>query len=151
MNEAFVTRAGDARRFTTTPTDALSFLCEGNESMPDVMVERIARGDGPPLHSHPWAAWDVVIRGTVRYRVGDQTWDLHAGDFVYVPGDAVHTFMGLSDDAEIVQFQLPGGFHVAYAEIAAAFDDGKPDMGALTAVAQRHGFTLHGPPLRATT
>lgn len=151
MDTPFVTRAAEARSFTTTPTDVMSFLCEGNESMPDVMVERLARGDGPPLHSHPWQAWDVITRGTVRYRVGDETYDLEQGDFIYVPRDAVHAFMATSDEAEIVQFQSPGGFHVAYAEIAAVFANGKPDFAELGEVARRHRITLHGPPLRAST
>jgi mannose-6-phosphate isomerase-like protein (cupin superfamily) len=150
MDAPLVKRARDARSFNTTPTDSMTFLCEGSDAMPDVMIEQLSPGDGPPLHSHPWQAWDVVTRGRVRYRVGDDTWDLEPGDFVYVPRDVVHAFMAIGDEpAEVVQYQWPGGFHVAYAELAAVFAKGKPDFGALQEVAQRHRITLHGPPLRA--
>ena len=150
MDRHFVTRFDDARRFTTTPTDELRFLCQGGASMPDVMFERISPGDGPPLHSHPWAAWDVLVRGALRYHVDGEEYDLGPGDFIYVPADAVHSFMGIGDGvAEIVQYQWPGGFQHAYVDIAAAFEGGKPNFDKLAQAADTHGFTIHGPPLAA--
>ncbi|MDW3219240.1 MAG: cupin domain-containing protein [Acidimicrobiales bacterium] len=150
MNEPLITRPGEGLTFTTSPTDQMTFLCQGDEVMPDVMVERLAPGDGPPLHSHPWAGWDVVTRGEVRFHVDGETFDLKAGSFIYTPADAVHAFMAIGDEhAEIVQYQWPGGFHIVYADIAEVFADGPPDPQALAEVADRHGFTLHGPPLSA--
>lgn len=150
MDTPRVTRAGDGLTFNTTPSDTMTFLLPGDESTPDVMIERISPGDGPPLHSHPWAAWDVVVRGRVRFHIAGEDYDLDAGSFAYTPPDAVHAFMGIGDqEAEIVQFQWPGGFHVAYAELAAAFADGRPDFSVLNDIAGRHRFTLHGPPLAA--
>ena len=146
----FVTRPGEGLTFTTTPTDVMTFLCRGDAAMPDVMTERLAAGDGPPLHSHPWAAWDVVTRGKVRFQIDGQTYDLEAGSFIYTPANAVHAFMDLGDEeAEILQFQWPGGFHVAYAELAEAFAGGPPDPAVMQGIAERHDFTLHGPPLAA--
>ena len=75
MDVARITPAGEGLTFTTTPTDEMTFLCLGDETMPDVMVERLAPGDGPPLHSHPWAAWDVVSRGRVRFQIDGETYD----------------------------------------------------------------------------
>ncbi len=148
MSQPIVTRADEALTYNTTPTDVMQFLCQGDDEMPDVMVERLAPGDGPPQHSHPWSAWDVVTRGSVRYLIGSDTHDLGPGDFAYVPPDVVHAFMATGEEpAEIVQFQWPGGFHRPYAEFSEAFADGPPDFAALAAVAQRHGITLHGPPL----
>lgn len=150
MDTPVITRPGEGLTFSTTPTDVLTFLLAGDASMPDVMVERLAPGDGPPLHSHPWAGWDVVTRGTVRFHIDGAVHDLEAGSFIYTPAGAVHAFMALGDDeAEIVQYQWPGGFHVAYAEIAAAFEGGRPDPAKLQQVAERYGFELHGPPLAA--
>lgn len=148
MTQAMVTRAEEGLTFTTTPTDVMTFLCEGDQQMPDVMVERLSPGDGPPLHSHPWAAWDVVVRGQVRFRIDGEDIDLGPGDFIHTPADAVHAFVATGDEqAEMVEFQFPGGFHVAYADLAAAFSDGTPDPSTLAQIAQKHNFTLHGPPL----
>lgn len=151
MNQPFVTRSGEGLTFNTSPTDEMTFLCQGNDQMPDVMIERLAPGDGPPLHSHPWAAWDVVIKGHVTFRSGDETFELGPGDFVYTPPDVVHAFCAIGDGpAEIVQFQWPGGFHEAYAELADAFAGGPPEFPTLAAIAARHQIQLHGPPLAAT-
>ena len=148
MDQPMVTRAGEALSFTTTPTDTLAFLCQGDSEMPDVMSERLSPGDGPPLHSHPWANWEVVVRGRLRVRMGEDTFEVSAGDFFHTPSDVVHTFMAIGDEpAEIVAFGWPGGFHKAYAEISKEFADGEPDFGALAEVAGRHHITLHGPPL----
>ena len=49
----FVTRADEALRFTTTPTDVMRFLVEGGSDLPDITDETLAPGDGPPLHRHP--------------------------------------------------------------------------------------------------
>lgn len=150
MAQAFVTRREAGRHFNTTKTDTMTFLCEGDAKMPDVMIERLAPGDGPPVHSHPWAAWDVVTQGRVRYRVGEEEWELEPGDFIYTPQGAPHAFMATGDEAaEIVQFQFPGGFHVAYADLAAAFANGPPAPSTLAEISARHQITLHGPPLAA--
>jgi mannose-6-phosphate isomerase-like protein (cupin superfamily) len=151
MDKPRITRPGEGLAFATTPTDTMTFLCPGDESSPDVMVERLAPGDGPPLHSHPFATWEVVIRGRVRFQIDGESVDLDAGSFVYTPPNAVHAFMAIGDEeAELVQFNWPGGFHVAYADIANAFADGRPDPSKLGEVAAQHGITLHGPPLAAT-
>lgn len=150
MDQPIVTRASEALSFTTTPTDTMNFLCEGNDQMPDVMTETLSPGDGPPLHSHPWAAWDVVVSGNVRVRLGDDTFEFSAGDFFYTPPDVVHTFMAIGEEpAEIVGFQWPGGFHEAYKGISEAFAGGEPDMAALSKTCDEHGIALHGPPLAA--
>lgn len=148
MSRSFITRAGEGLTFNTTPTDHMTFLCKGDENMPDVMIERLSPCDGPPLHSHPWAGWEVVIKGRVRFHIDGEEHDLGPGDFIYTPADAVHSFMAIGDeDAEIVQFQWPGGFHIAYAQIAAAFEGGAPDPAELERVAAANRFTLHGPPM----
>lgn len=150
MDTPQVIRPGEGLTYQTSPTDVMTFLCPGDDSTPDVMIERLAPGDGPPLHSHPWAAWDVVVRGHVRFHVGGETCEVPPGSMVYTPPDVVHAFAAVGDvEAEIVQYQWPGGFHVAYAELAEAFADGQPDFGDLAKIAGRHRITLHGPPLAA--
>lgn len=49
MDTPRITRAGEGLTFNTTPSDTMRFLCAGDEVMPDVMIERLAPGDGPPL------------------------------------------------------------------------------------------------------
>ncbi len=48
MDLQVVTRATDALTFTTTPTDVMRFLAQGDGESPDVSDEMLAPGDGPP-------------------------------------------------------------------------------------------------------
>lgn len=144
-----IVRADEALSFTTTPTDHMRFLLEGDASVPDIYDERLMPGDGPPWHRHPWATWDTVIEGKVRFRIGDQTIDAEAGDLVFSPPNVPHAFMGAGHGgSRILGVNIPGGFHRLYAELAAAFDDsGAADFVAMTEAAARHGAEILGPPL----
>lgn len=149
MDGPIVTRGADALTFTTAPTDVMRFLALGDNSSPDVYVESLAPGDGPPLHSHPWVTWEVVVEGRLRALVGDDTYELSTGDLLFTPPNVVHTFMAIGEaQAQIVGINWPGGFHNLYAELAPLLQaDGPPDFGALIAAGARHGAEILGAPL----
>jgi len=149
MSTPVVTRAEDALTFTTAPTDIMQFLATGDQGSPDVYVERLAPGDGPPLHRHPWMTWEVVVEGRIRALVGDDSFEVGPGDLLFTPPDVPHTFMAIGDtEARIVGINWPGGFHHLYAELAPLFHQGgAPDFGAMAAAAARHGAEILGPPL----
>ncbi len=153
MDEAFVVRGDEALSFTTTPTDQLRFLCAGGPNMPDVEDERLAPGDGPPLHRHKWATWSIVIEGTFLIRIGDDDHNVGPGDLIFTPPDVIHTFACTGEiDGRLIHFNWPGGFHHLYAELAEAFKgDGPPDFGAMAEAATRHNAEILGPPLSMTT
>lgn len=127
----------------------MTFLCEGDNDMPDVMHERLSPGDGPPLHSHPWATWEVVINGRLTVQMGDDRFEVSAGDFVYTPPNIVHTFMAVGNEpAEVIAMNWPGGFQHLYREFDAIMNTGgEPDFAAMASAAEKRGATLHGPPL----
>jgi mannose-6-phosphate isomerase-like protein (cupin superfamily) len=149
MTTPFVTRHEDALVFATAPTDVMAFLATGDGSSPDIYVEQLAPGDGPPLHRHPWMTWEVVVAGRIRARVGDETLELGAGDLLLTPPDVPHTFMAIGDgEARTVGINWPGGFHHLMADLTPLFQvDGPPDFGAVAAAAARHGAEILGPPL----
>lgn len=149
MTTPLVTRGEEALTFTTAPTDVMSFLATGDASSPDVYVERLGPGDGPPLHSHPWMTWEVVVHGRIRALVGDESFELGPGDMLFTPPDVPHTFMAIGDgEAQTVGINWPGGFHHLMAELAPLFQtDGPPDFSALKEAAVRHGAKIMGPPL----
>lgn len=151
MSTPIVTRASDALTFTTTPTDVMRFLAQGDEQSPDIYVEQLAPGDGPPLHRHPWVTWEVVVEGRIRALIGDDTYEAGVGDLIFTPPNVPHTFMAVGDtDAKVVGINWPGGFHKLYAEMAPLFQTGgPPDFGALAAAAAAHGAEILGPPLAA--
>ena len=149
MNQPIVTRGSAALAFTTTPTDQMRFLCPGGPELLDITDERLAPGDGPPLHRHPWSTWEVVVEGHIRALVGDETHELAAGDLLFTPPDVPHTFMAIgTTPARLIGINWPGGFQHLYAALAAAFAQaGPPDFAAMAAAAERHGAQIMGPPL----
>lgn len=151
MEPSTITRRADALTFTTTPTDTMRFLFAGRDGLPDITDETLAPGDGPPLHRHPWATWEVVVEGTVRVRAGDDEYEAGPGDLIYTPPGVVHAFVGVgSSPARLIGMNLPGGFHRLYAELAAAFEGGgSPDFAAMAAAASQYDTEILGPPLSA--
>ncbi len=148
MDMPIVTRGEDALAFTTSPTDVMTFLATGDGNSPDVYIERLAPGDGPPLHRHPWMTWEVVVEGRIRALVGDESFELGAGDLLFTPPDVPHTFMAIGGEARTVGINWPGGFHHLMADLAPLFRlAGPPDFGAIAAAASRHGAEILGPPL----
>lgn len=147
-----ITRGADALTFTTTPTDVMRFLATGGPHGPDVTDERLAPGDGPPLHRHPWATWEVVVEGTLLVHIDGEEHEVGPGDLVYTPPGAVHSFMATgTGPARLIGLNWPGGFHHLYAELAQAFaGDGPPDFPAMVEAAARHDTEILGPPLAVT-
>jgi mannose-6-phosphate isomerase-like protein (cupin superfamily) len=52
-----------------------------------------APGTGPKLHRHPYAEIFLVQEGTATYVVGDETFDVAAGQIAVVPPGAPHKFV----------------------------------------------------------
>ena len=68
---------------------------EGREhgSSVSFFVGEFARGTGPPLHRHPYDETFIVEAGTATFTVGDETFELGAGQIFVVPAGAPHKFV----------------------------------------------------------
>jgi quercetin dioxygenase-like cupin family protein len=56
----------------------------------DVLVYTYRAGTTFPPHAHSQAKCDAVLEGTLRIIVGDQVFDLKAGDRLYLPAGTRH-------------------------------------------------------------
>ena len=56
----------------------------------DVIVYTYRGGTSFPPHEHGQAKCDAVLEGTLRVTVGDQVFDLTAGDRIYLPAGTRH-------------------------------------------------------------
>lgn len=90
------------------------------------------------------------MTGRLLVRIGEQEFTLEPGGFAYLPSQAPHAFLNLTDEpAEIVVVYTPGGGHRFFEELGPAARGGAPDREQIAAIFQRHGMTLLGPPLTA--
>ena len=57
------------------------------------------RGDGTPLHLHPYPELFLVARNTALFTAGEEELSITAGHFVLVPANTPHRYVGASDEA----------------------------------------------------
>jgi quercetin dioxygenase-like cupin family protein len=50
-------------------------------------------GEGPGLHTHPYAETFVIQEGQATFTVGDETVTAHAGDILVAPANVPHAFV----------------------------------------------------------
>ncbi|WIX98945.1 alpha/beta fold hydrolase [Amycolatopsis mongoliensis] len=87
---------------------------------------------GPPQHRH--AQHDegfYVVRGTVRFTVGEETHDAPAGTLVMVPPGAPHTFANPGDEPAVILNTFTPDLYVQYFRDLRAFaaETGRPAQG----------------------
>jgi len=102
----------------------------------------------PPPHSH--AANEelvVVLEGTLRYTVGNETRDLQPGDHLSTPPGTVHGFSNPhAVMARALVINTPDIGAQYFREVAAIVDaGGPPDRVKMMATMQRYGLVPVGP------
>jgi mannose-6-phosphate isomerase-like protein (cupin superfamily) len=111
-------------------------------------------GSGPPLHRHGNDETFYVLEGEVAFIVDGAIHRTRAGECMFVPGNAAHTFRVISPEARIIVVCTPGG-HEELFRLAGGpalddglppLDDGPPDMARLLQAASVSGAEILGPP-----
>lgn len=148
-SDAIFLRAADAPSTSLSPTDRTRFLFADVPGQPEFVDAVAGRGDSPPLHRHPWASWEVIIEGTVRFVVDGVEFVAEAGDFVYTPPGAAHSYVVESERARMVGFNHPAPRFASLQrqaqEIFAV--PGPPDMQRVARLAGDHDVEVLGPPM----
>lgn len=66
------------------------------ERMQVAMVHK-EKGTGSRLHSHPNEQFNYVLKGDIRARVEDEETMMKPGDLVYIPANAAHYLVAVSE------------------------------------------------------
>jgi quercetin dioxygenase-like cupin family protein len=83
---------------------------EGQDDVPiSFYVTEFERGEGTPLHLHPYPELFLVERNTALFTAGDEELTVTAGHFVLVPANTPHRYIGASDEAVRVVSVHPTG------------------------------------------
>jgi quercetin dioxygenase-like cupin family protein len=117
----------------------------------DYFTVEVAPKGGPPLHVHHKQEEAIhVLNGRFKVRIGDELFELDEGGFAYLPSNNPHAFLNLTDEpGEIIVVYTPGGGHRFYEELGPATRNGTPDRTVVSAIFEKHGMSLLGPPLSA--
>ncbi|MCC5953915.1 MAG: cupin domain-containing protein [Acidimicrobiia bacterium] len=141
--------AAEASWLWRSATNGFRFLADGSDGAPDIYEELGGRGDGPPLHRHPWASWELVLEGRVRMVAGGETYVLGPGDALHIPSGVPHAYIVESETARLVGVSLSGGRFPDLQRVAGPLltAPGGPDREAMARNAAAHDAELLGPPL----
>ncbi len=83
---------------------------EGREEAPvSFYVTEFERGEGTPLHLHPYPEVFLVERNTALFTAGQEELTVTAGHFVVVPAHTPHRYVGASEEAVRVVSVHPSG------------------------------------------
>ena len=112
----------------------------------DFMEVTITHLQGPPLHLH-YEQDDTffVIEGTLTVQVGDELFELHAGDLVCAPKGVPHTFTNVGKEpVRVINIMTPGGFDRVLEDYT-SLPAGPPDPQVLEEFGQKHKLAIVGP------
>jgi quercetin dioxygenase-like cupin family protein len=100
------------------------------------------RGDPtPPLHVHRNEDEHVIVLdGTARFRVGERTHDLGAGEAIALPRGVPHAHEITSPRARLLTIATPGGFERLFTALGVAgAEPSPPDFPAYAAFVRTLG------------
>lgn len=146
--------AGDGRHVWFSGNLVTIKTGEGRSAGLTVLESQMHPGHAPPLHVHEGEDEAFyLLAGALRFRCGEEEFDVAVGDFVLVPRGTPHAFKVGPEGAHTLQVATSGclaGFMEAAGEPApspvmppdAAFDGAR-----VAAVAEQYDMTVVGPPL----
>lgn len=100
---------------------------------------------GAPPHMHK--TFDeicYVLEGTINIMVGDEVFEVNAGDWHLRPRGIVHTFWNSGkENARFIDIYVPGGHEAYMMELASLFENNnKPKPADFVALANKHDIVF---------
>ena len=150
MTAMRITRAGEGKRIKPSPEEDLYFKMTGEDTNGrfDYVEGTIRHLGGPPMHVHHFQDETFyVVEGALRFKVGEETFDLGAGDFAYIPRGVAHAYVNVGQEpVRGLGIFAPGGFD-AFMDEVGQLPPGPPDPVKMRELGEKHGQQVVGPPL----
>ena len=104
---------------------------------------------GPPLHIHlKQDEWFYVIEGEYRFQVGDDKYEMKAGDTIFLPRNVQHAFIQLTEKGKMIVSYFPAGKMESFFKVTDNWTS-PPSMEEIAKVFKDHDMEVVGPPLKA--
>ena len=111
------------------PGAVFHFLAKSEETNGSFSLIKITvqRGAEPPAHTHSRKDESYfILRGSIRYTIGEDQITVNEGEYVYLPKDLPHSFQILSNQAEVLMWISPGGLDEWFWDNSVPAPEGKP-------------------------
>ena len=103
------------------PGDRMTYVITGAETGGAFFMAEVSvvPGGGPPPHIHSREDEAFYVQqGTLVAQVGEQTLNLSAGDFVFLPRGVAHSFKNVGEEtARLLTIITPAGLENYFAEV----------------------------------
>ena len=104
---------------------------------------------GPPLHIHPnQDEWFYVIEGNYLFQVGEENYQMNAGDTIFLPRKVQHAFVQLSEKGKMIVSYLPAGKMEGFFAVTDKWTT-SPTKEEIAKVFAEHDMQVVGAPLKA--
>lgn len=104
---------------------------------------------GPPLHLHLYQdEYFYIINGEYLFQVGDDKFQMKAGDTIFLPRNVPHAFVQLSDTGKVLLSYLPAGKMEDFFRTTDSWSS-SPTHEDVVKAFEDHEMKVVGPPLRA--
>ena len=103
---------------------------------------------GPPLHIHLYQdEWFFVTEGEYLFQVGEDRYNMKAGDTIFLPRNVPHAFIQLTEKAKTIVSYLPAGKMEDFFKTTDSWTT-TPSTEEVIKVFEDHGMKIVGKPLK---
>lgn len=151
----FKVRNGDARfgehyKMKGVTLNNLDIKISGKDTNNDIAVFEqtgLTPNGGPPLHIHPYQdEWFYIVEGEYRFQLGDDSYDMKAGDTIFLPRKVQHAFIQLTEKGKMIVSYLPAGKMEAFFKVTNEWKT-PPTPEEVKKVFEDHDMKIVGKPL----
>lgn len=104
---------------------------------------------GPPLHIHPLQdEFFYIIDGEYLFQVGDDKYQMKAGDTIFLPRNVQHAFVQLTEKGKVIVSYVPAGKMEDFFKTTDSWTS-PPTLKEIEKVFEDHDMKVVGPPLKA--
>lgn len=126
MSNEFVHLRADTGEAYWVMGDMFTYLVTGAESGGSyfTLLANVQPNAGPPPHIHHLEEEQFyVLEGELTFYVGDQTFQVKAGDFVHIPRETVHSFKNGETPSRLLVTFSPAGIEGFFREVGEPVKD----------------------------
>jgi len=155
--KGFKVNAGEARfgvhyKMKGVTANNLDIKISGTDTENDLAVFEqtgLTPNGGPPLHIHPHQdEWFYVIEGEYLFQVGNEKYEMKAGDTIFLPRNVQHAFIQLTEKGKMIVSYLPAGKMEAFFKVTDTWTS-PPTKEEIVKVFADHDMKVVGAPLKA--